>query len=117
MPEHEAQDHLLSNTVYDRLKYTAQIGLPAAGTLYFTLAQIWGLPAAEQVVGTIVAIDTFLGVLLGFATKTFNESEAKFDGDVDMVPDPDQDVTNIRTSFKTSSLADKDVLVLKVKKH
>ena len=43
-------------------KNLAQIYLPALATLYFALASIWGLPYVEQVVGTITAIDTFLGV-------------------------------------------------------
>jgi len=58
--------------LYDRLKFVAQIFLPALGTLYFTLAGIWGLPAAEAVVGTIVAIDTFLGVLLHISTSRYS---------------------------------------------
>ena len=58
----------MSNTVYDALKFIAQIFLPAVGTLYFALAQIWGLPYAEQIVGTITAGDAFLGALLGIST-------------------------------------------------
>ena len=53
----------MSNKVYDVLKYITQIGLPAIGTLYFTLSNIWGFPYAEEVVGTISAIVTFLGIL------------------------------------------------------
>lgn len=91
MPENEVeeQDHLLSNEVYDTLKKIAQIWLPAAGTLYFTIAQIWGLPGAEQVVGTIVAVDTFLGIVLGFSTKTYNASEAKYDGQIHVAEHPE----------------------------
>lgn len=61
----------LSNAQYDLLKWIAQIFLPAVGTLYFALANIWGLPNAEQVVGTITAIDAFLGVLLGISTDAY----------------------------------------------
>jgi len=87
--EVEEQDHLLSNSVYDVLKHVAQIYLPAAGTLYFTIAQIWGLPGAEEVVGTIVAVDTFLGIVLGFSTKTYNESDAKYDGQIHVQESPE----------------------------
>jgi hypothetical protein len=62
---------VLSNQVYDQLKFVAQILLPALGTLYFALAGLWGLPAAEEVVGTIVAVDAFLGVVLGMSTKKY----------------------------------------------
>ena len=51
----------MTNKVYDILKWIAQYFLPAIGTLYFALAGIWGLPYGEQIVGTITAVDTFLG--------------------------------------------------------
>lgn len=62
----------MSNKTYDILKYICQIAIPAFGTLYFALAQIWGLPYAEQVVGTLTAIDTFMGVLLGISSARYN---------------------------------------------
>lgn len=64
----------LSNKTYDLLKWIAQYLLPALATLYFGLASIWGLPYGEQVVGTITAIDTFLGVMLGISTAQYNKS-------------------------------------------
>lgn len=65
----------LSNEVYDILKYVAQYFLPALGTLYFALAGIWGLPYGEQIVGTVTAVDTFLGVLLGLSTNQYNKQK------------------------------------------
>ena len=67
----------LSNNVYDVLKWIALYLLPALGTLYFAIAGIWGLPYGEQVVGTITAIDTFLGVILGISTSQYNSKEEK----------------------------------------
>lgn len=61
----------MSNQTYDVLKWIAQLLLPAAGTLYFALANIWGLPYGEQVVGTITALDTFLGVVLGISSANY----------------------------------------------
>lgn len=63
----------MSNTVYGAMKFIAQIFLPAVGTLYFALAQIWGLPYSEQVVGTITATDAFLGALLGISTMQYRK--------------------------------------------
>ena len=63
----------MSDNVYDVLKWIAQYLLPASATLYFALANIWGFPYAEQVVGTISAIDTFLGVMLGISTIQYNK--------------------------------------------
>lgn len=73
---------LLKGKLYDTLKFLALLVFPALGTLYFALAGIWGLPHAEQVVGTIVAIDTFLGVCLQLSSTAYNKSDDKYDGDV-----------------------------------
>lgn len=64
----------MSNKVYDVLKFVAQVLLPAIGTLYFALASIWGLPFAEEVVGTITAIDTFLGTVLHISNIKYSNN-------------------------------------------
>lgn len=64
----------MSNKTYDVLKWIAQYLLPAAGTLYFALASIWGLPYGEQIVGTITAVDAFLGVILGITSVNYKKS-------------------------------------------
>jgi hypothetical protein len=64
----------MSNKLYDILKFVAQILLPAIGTLYFALARIWNLPYAEQIVGTITAVDAFLGALLGISTMQYKKA-------------------------------------------
>ena len=64
----------MNNKVYDVLKWIAMILLPAIGTLYFALAGIWNFPFAEQVVGTITAIDTFLGVVLGISSAQYKKN-------------------------------------------
>lgn len=68
---------VFSNKTYDIMKWIAQYLLPASGTLYFALASIWGLPYGEQIVGTITAVDTFLGVLLGISTINYNKKDTK----------------------------------------
>lgn len=64
----------LTNKTYDTLKSIAQIVLPAAGTLYFALAGIWGFPYGEEIVGTLTAIDAFLGVVLGYSSAQYNKA-------------------------------------------
>ena len=64
---------MMNNKLYDVLKYIALIVLPALATLYFALSSIWGLPYGEQIVGTITAIDCFLGALLGISTSVYNK--------------------------------------------
>lgn len=61
----------MPNKVYDVLKWIALIVLPALATLYFAVAQIWGLPFGEEIVGTITAIDAFLGAVLGISNITY----------------------------------------------
>lgn len=70
----------MNNKTYDTLKYLTQIVLPAVGTLYFSLAQIWAFPKGEEVVGTIVSITAFLGVILRISTKQYEASGAAYDG-------------------------------------
>ena len=65
----------ISNKVYDILKWIAQYLLPALGTLSFAFSTIWGLPYGEQVVGTITAIDAFLGAILGLSSATYYKNE------------------------------------------
>jgi hypothetical protein len=88
---------LLTARLYNGLKFLAQVILPAAGTLYFALAGLWNLPNANEVVGTIVAVDAFLGAALHIDTKVYNASDAKYDGNVNVTVDP-------ATSVKTFSL-------------
>ena len=63
----------LDNKTYDVLKWIAQVVLPAAGTAYFGLSSIWGLPYGEQIVGTLTVIDAFLGALLGISTAQYKK--------------------------------------------
>jgi hypothetical protein len=74
---------LLSNKMYDVLKTITTIVLPGVGALYFALAQIWGFPAAEQVVGTIAAVNVFFGLLLRTSSKGYNSDDSKYVGSVD----------------------------------
>jgi hypothetical protein len=68
---------ILPTNWYDILSWIAQIFLPATAALYTALAAVWGLPYMDQVVGTIVAIDMFLGLLLGFSTAEFHKKVAQ----------------------------------------
>ena len=65
----------MCDKTYSVLKWMAQLLLPAMGTLYFALASIWHLPYGEQVVGTITAVDTFLGVILGITTAQYKQKQ------------------------------------------
>jgi hypothetical protein len=64
---------VMSNKTYDFLVWIAQIVLPAVATLYAALAGIWGFPYGEQIVGTITAVDVFLGALLKISNAQYKK--------------------------------------------
>ena len=64
----------MSNKVYDVLVWIAQIVLPALGTLYAAVAGIWGFPYGEEITGTILAVDAFLGAVLKISSANYNKT-------------------------------------------
>ena len=65
----------MSNRFYDIMKDICQLWIPALGTLYFALCGIWGFPYGEQIVGTLTAVDTFLGVVLKISSNEYYKGE------------------------------------------
>lgn len=109
----QVRDHLLSNKMYDALKLLAQILFPAAGALYFAMSGIWGLPGAEKVIGSITAVDVFLGVILSLSTVSYNGSEAKYDGAINVAENAT--TKTLALDFKNPEGVDsKKQIVLKV---
>lgn len=103
---------LLSDRSYKGVKYAASIVLPAAATLYFVLAQIWNLPKSEEVVGSITAVNTFLGVVLGISTKSYNNSNVAYDGTLKL---DGSGMAGIELHHQTESeVIDKGVAILKI---
>lgn len=94
---------LLGNKLYDRLKFLAQIFLPAFATFYASFGALWGFPKTNEVVGTIIAVDLFLGVLLGLATRQYENSGAKYSGAVHLskvtAPDGETPLTQVGIGF------------------
>lgn len=78
----------MNSKFYDALKLLALVYLPALGALYFSLSGIWNLPAAQEVVGTITVVDTFLGVVLKLNSATYHNSDAAHDGVMNVVETP-----------------------------
>jgi hypothetical protein len=109
---------LLSNRAYDRLKFVAQILLPGLGTLYFSLAGIWGanvFPAADQVSGTVLAIDTFLGLFLVASNRNYKSNDNRFDGQVSIRDNEEEGTSEVGFSVDPDALTTKDEVTLKVK--
>lgn len=114
---------VFSNKVYDKLKFVAQILLPAVGTLYATVGAIYGIDGAfepEHVVGTILAVDTFLGVILGLSNKQFMNDDANFAGDLHVVNTEDEGVQTMlafNPGQSPESLENQKTVTMKVVQH
>jgi Putative phage holin Dp-1 len=87
--ETPVKNPMLSDEWYKRLEYIARVILPALATLYLALSTLWKLPAGPEVVGTIVALDTFLGLFIGYAQKSYDASDFKYDGSIDVAQNPE----------------------------
>lgn len=80
---------MLSDRTYNFLRQSATIILPAVGALYVALALLWHLPKAEEVTGTVAALNVFVGVVVSLAQRWYNATGAKYDGSIDVKYDED----------------------------
>lgn len=66
----------LSNKTFDFLKWMAMFFLPALATLVKVIFTIWNLPYGNEISATIVAVNTFLGAILGISNMAYyNQKE------------------------------------------
>lgn len=62
---------MIPSKVYDVLKWIAMLFLPALAILIRTIFQIWGIPYGEEISATVVAINAFLGAILGISNGVY----------------------------------------------
>jgi hypothetical protein len=110
----DAKSPFMSDKVYGKLRIFVELLLPAVSTLYFTLAQIWGFPNPEKVVGSIAAITTFLGLLLRGARKSYDKSDAKYDGQMNVVEEDGKTVFSLDLKADPETLSQKKDITFKV---
>ena len=109
-----------SNTLYNLIKWFVTIVLPAFGTLYYTLSNMWGLPNADQVVGTTVAVSLFLGSLVGISTLNYNRAQAEkpdvvADGSIILdSSDPEKDVFSLNLDIPLNELMERSTVTFAV---
>lgn len=109
------QKVMMTDTTYNVSKKLVQVILPAISALYFGLAQIWGLPAAEEVVGTFAVITTFLGVVLGVSTRQYEASGSAYDGQMVVTnPEGGPKVFSLELDGDPEDIASKDSIRFKV---
>lgn len=120
-PKHESTSKpSLSSGLYDKLKFIALVLLPAAGSAYFALADIWHWPNPEQVVGSITVIDTVLGGLLHVSSKNNLSNQTtvgkatQYDGQLLAVNHAGDQALTVQLNAPAEELAAKDSVVFKV---
>ena len=94
---------VLSNKMYDRMKWIAQYFVPALTALWLALGKIWSFPYTVEIGATLSAIDVFLGAILGISSKNYA-------GDGTLVVDnsnPEKDVYTLEANGDISELANK----------
>ncbi len=116
----------LSDGTYNIFKTLALVVLPAAASLYFGLSEIWGLPMAEKVLGTVAVTETFLGVLLGLSNSRYHTnvayakaSGAYYDGVAEVIDGGDEEGPALAIEFNRNAtdIPDKQEVVLRVVKR
>lgn len=104
----------LKSAVYDILKPLALVVLPALSALYVTLGSLWNFSNVEAVVGTIAALDTFLGVILGIAGKNYAEGRGLYDGHVSIIEAPEGTKYVLELDYDPSLIEGKERIILSV---
>lgn len=107
----------MSNKLYDQLKWVAQVLLPALALLYIALSPLWGLPKQEEVAGSIVALDLFLGTLLGISSIKYNNSDRPFDGYINVAETDQRTLFELNLDDPPENLKNKNKVSFKVRKQ
>lgn len=117
MSDENNEDNLpfiLSNATYNKLKWLVTVVLPGTGTLYFAMAQIWGLPSGQQVLGSIIALQAFLGLLLGISSTQYKNSGARYAGEINIAQQDDKKVFSLELNHQPEHLEKKEEAIFKV---
>lgn len=107
---------MLTGATYDWFNKSAQLFFPALGALYFTLAQLWGFPKAEEVTGTIAALNLFLGVIVTISRSRYYNSDARFAGAIDISEQNAKTLFSLNLDDDPESLKDMKEVTFKIKK-
>lgn len=104
----------MNNRVYNAIKYASMVVLPAFATLYFALGSIWGLSNVQQVLGTIAALNVFLGALAVGLSKAYYKAEGNFDGTINVTEEEGVTVYTLELDSNPDTLGSKPVISFRV---
>lgn len=115
MTDKKTSKLVMNDKVYDVLNNIVKLALPALATFYAALSGLWNLPYALEVVGTITALATLLGVFLVIARAAYTGQPIDYDGVLTVNDtDPEKDVMRLNIDRTLAELGDKDTVTLKV---
>lgn len=106
---------IINDKVYNIIKWFVVYFLPALGTLFFSISQLWGIPHADQVLGTITSVTIFLSMIMGLSSSSYKKAGTDMDGT--MLIDrsnPEKDVYLLQLKDEAIDLSNKDVIKFKV---
>ena len=66
---------MLTNKLYDILKWIAMFVLPALASLIKVVFTIWNIPYGNEIAATIVATNAFLGAILGLSNTLYYKKQ------------------------------------------
>lgn len=104
----------MSDKVYNGLKQTSQIWLPALAALYFGLGNLWGFPKIEEVIGSITVVDTVLGTIVVGLARSYKNSGKAYGGDLNILEGEDSVQIELDVSKDPEVLATQDQVMFKV---
>lgn len=105
----------LQNKAYNVIKYGITIFLPGVGALYFALSEVWDFHRIAGVNGTINALITFGGLLIGYSSRQYNKTgPGSPDGDLIVGTVDGETYVGLGVETSMAALTSKDVVRLKV---
>jgi hypothetical protein len=108
------QDYMFGNKVYDFLKFVVMIGIPCAAMLYFLLSVLWDFPHPLGTLGVFATINAVLGILVSISSVSYNTSEGKYDGDLNVTNIGSRKAFTVELNEVPEVLAQKSEVIFKV---
>lgn len=106
----------LSDGQFNLLRRCVELLLPAIGAFYFAMAELWGWPNPGEVVASIAALTTLLGVVLVVLRNSYEKSDARYDGDLVVnTSDPEKDRVRLEVGVPLDDIPSRDEIVFRVR--
>jgi len=118
--DHEVLDQpknpWLTDDQYSKLEFIARVFLPGLAIAIGAIGTLWGWEPTAKVAATVVALDALLGVFLGRAQKAYDNSDAKYDGsiDVEVNPEDGSKLISLNLEDHPDEIVNKDQILFKV---